>query len=126
MCYIQQTLDSSGSIATPIATPRHRQAFEDLADGAFHHSSREFHPVGHEMLVRLAGDRIMARQFHVKHSPIRLTVRFLPHSSQAFPIPANAQGRSRSSSSCPGRAPPGGTTARASDAAMPRSMAGPL
>jgi hypothetical protein len=56
----------------------HRQAFDDLADGAFHDFSREFHPAGHEMLVRLAGDRIMARQFHVKHSPIRLTVRFMP------------------------------------------------
>lgn len=39
--------------------------------------------MGHEMFVRLAGDRVMARKFHVKHTP----------------IPADAQGRSRSSSS---------------------------
>ncbi|CAM5387533.1 hypothetical protein SALBM311S_03653 [Streptomyces alboniger] len=37
--------------------------------------------MGHEMLVRLPGDRVLARKFHVKHTP----------------IPALAQGRSRSS-----------------------------
>ncbi len=47
--------------------------------------------MGHEMLVRLAGDRVMARLFHVKHTP----------------IPATAQGRSMSSACCPCRAPPG-------------------
>lgn len=60
--------------------------------------------------ARPAGDGPMARTFHVKHTP----------------IPAVAHGRSSSSVSSPCRAPPGGTTASASAAAMPRSMAGPL
>ncbi|GAA2918641.1 hypothetical protein GCM10010524_56410 [Streptomyces mexicanus] len=61
----------------------HGEPLADLAYGALHRFSGEFHPMGHEMFVRLAGDRVMARKFHVKHTP----------------IPAAAQGRSSSSAS---------------------------